>query len=38
MEAERGLEGVEDREWVVRVGAEGLDDDDERAMGEDCLI
>lgn len=36
---ERALEGVEDREDVVRVeGVEGLAVDDERVMGEDGLM
>ena len=38
VEADRVLEGLEDREGVVREGVEGLDEDDERMMGEDGLI
>lgn len=38
-EVERALEGVEEREDVVRVdGVEGLELDDERVMGEDDLM
>jgi len=39
VETGRGLEGVEDRDAVGREeGVEGLDEDEERAIGEDGLM